>query len=373
MRIDFVITELFVGGAEKCLTDLVLGLAKRGDQVRVFSIGQLPTGPQAGLVKRLQDARVPIESGESDSFLDLPKAVRRLRNWLHQSPAEVLQSFLFHANVITSLAIPSKTKSKFIGGLRVAQPSRFRNLVERRAISTMDHLVCVSEATGRFASKALKCPTEKWTVIPNSIDVDRWQDASAHDWSKLNWPSNSIVTLFVGRLHPQKNLESLQRNIDAIAPINSDRRLLLIGDGPLGPSLRSWTDEIGHERVQCLPWQSDVRPFMRASRMLVLPSHYEGMPNVVMEAMASGLPVVTSRVEGSEELLGDTQEAQSFSVGDEASMVRLISHFADNAPVAHQIGLENQNRMRDHFSIETMVDRYRELYQSKLSQGNQGR
>jgi glycosyltransferase involved in cell wall biosynthesis len=367
MRIDFVITELFVGGAEKCLTDLVIGLAKRGDQVRVFSIGRLPSGPQAALVKRLQDANVSIESGESDSIWDLPQAVRRLRNWLHQSPADIVQSFLFHANVITALAIHSKTKSRFIGGLRVAQPNRFRNFLERRAIASMDHLVCVSEATGQFACGALKCPIDKWTTIPNSIDVSRWQDGPAYDWSHLNWSSNSVVTLFVGRLHPQKNIECLQRNIDAIAPIGSDRRLLIIGDGPLGPSLRSWVDSIGLDRVQCIPWQADIGPFMRASRVLVLPSHYEGMPNVVMEAMASGLPVVTSRVEGSEELLGDTRDAQSFEVGDETSMVRLISHFADHSQAARQIGLENQNRMRDHFSIEKMVDRYRDLYQSRLS------
>jgi glycosyltransferase involved in cell wall biosynthesis len=367
MRIDFVITELFVGGAEKCLTDLVIGLAKRGDQVRVFSIGRLPSGPQTALVKRLQDANISIESGHSDSIWDLPQAVRRLRNWLHQSPAEIVQSFLFHANVITALAIHSKTKAKFIGGLRVAEPNRLRNLVERRAVACMDHLVCVSEATGRFASGALKCPIDKWSVIANSIDVGRWQGGSSYDWSHLNWSSNSIVTLFVGRLHPQKNIECLQRNIDTIAPVHSDRRLLIIGDGPLGPSLRSWADEIGHDRVQCLPWQADVGTFMRASRVLVLPSHYEGMPNVVMEAMASGLPVVTSRVEGSEELLGDSRTVQSFDVGDEASMVRLISHFADNPQFAGEIGGENQSRMRDQFSIETMVERYRDLYQRRLS------
>ena len=68
MRVDFVITGLFVGGAERCLTELALGLAQRGDDVRVFSLASLPTGVQSLLVDRLKAANVPVESGDSNHF-----------------------------------------------------------------------------------------------------------------------------------------------------------------------------------------------------------------------------------------------------------------------------------------------------------------
>jgi glycosyltransferase involved in cell wall biosynthesis len=204
-------------------------------------------------------------------------------------------------------------------------------------------------------------------VIANGVDVTRFASATPLAWSSIGWPEESIVSLFVGRLHPQKGIELLQAHIDSIAPGGSNRRLLLVGDGPLRGELQSWASRIGIERVQLLPWQSDVAPLMRACRVLLLPSHYEGMPNVILEAMAAARPVVCSRVEGSEELLSHALHPQSFPAGDGKAMRDLVDTFLSDPMLCDQIGRSNQARVRSDFSISAMVDAYRSHYRSLLS------
>ena len=205
------------------------------------------------------------------------------------------------------------------------------------------------------------------TVIPNGVDVSRFSTTNPFDWTTVGWPSDAAVTLFVGRLHPQKGIEHLQSQIDRIARSGSSHRLMIVGDGPLRNELQSWADQVGSDRVQLLGWQQSIPELMAASRLLVLPSHYEGMANVVLEAMAAGKPVVASRVEGSEELLQRYTEAQGFAPGDDAVMANLIQRFLVDQSHAEKVGEANQEFVRSRFSSAAMVDAYRSHYRSLCS------
>jgi glycosyltransferase involved in cell wall biosynthesis len=366
-RIDFVITELFVGGAERCLTELALGMAQAGDAVRVFSLGSLPQGPQGLLVGRLESAGIPVASADADSPRQFPRACRQLRDWFAHSRPDISQSFLYHANVLSGFAASAAAVSVRVAGLRVAEPKWWRCRIERAALRRVHSTVCVSRAVQRFAVDRLGCSDACSVVIPNGVDVSRFAAAAPLDWSAIGWPSDSIVSLFVGRLHPQKGIELLQQQIDTIAPAGSSRRLLLVGDGPLRVELARWADRVGAGRVRLLPWQADVAPLMRACRLLVLPSHYEGMPNVVLEAMAAARPVVCSRVEGSDELWSDAAAEQSFAAGDTAAMKQLLEAFLCDPDHSQRVGRANQARVQAEFSISAMVDAYRSHYRMLLA------
>jgi glycosyltransferase involved in cell wall biosynthesis len=367
VRIDFVITELFVGGAERCLTELAIGLTQAGDKVRVFSIGSLPTGEQRALVDRLEAAGIGVRSCEADSKFQFASAHRQLRRWLRQSPPEICQTFLFHGNVLGTMAAGKAGVDVRIGGIRVVDERFIRRKINRLVIPQMEQVVCVSRAVEQFAKLRLGCREDQSTVIPNSVDVSRYSMVQPFDWTTVGWPADVNVVLFVGRLHAQKGIDLLQEQIDSIAPAGSDRRLLLVGEGPLRKSLESWAEAVGHDRVKCLPWQSNVPPLMRACRLLVLPSRYEGMPNVVLEAMASGRPVVCSDVQGSEELLGHAHQAQVFPSGDSQAMKNLVEQFLSDEVLSGKIGEANQARVRKDFSVAAMVDAYRSLYRNVLT------
>ena len=372
MRIDLVITELFVGGAERCLTELAIGLQESGDNVRVFSLGALPPPDQGQgnhrlLVERLEKAGIPIASANANSKRQSFAAYRQLKQWFQASRPDICQTFLFHANVLGTQAAKSAEVPLCVGGIRIAESKWLRCQIERRAVSQMHSVVCVSNAVKEFTDEYLGCEPEKSLVIPNAVDVTRFGTANPFNWTTLGWPAQSKVSLFVGRLHPQKGIELLQQQIDTIAPANSDRKLLLVGDGPLRGDLENWADRIGKNRVLLLPWQTDVAPLMRACRILILPSHYEGMPNVVLEAMAAARPVVCSKVEGSSELLSHSPDKQGFPRGDSLAMKNLVEQFLSNEVLCNQIGDDNQARVRNDFSIAAMVDSYRSHYRTLLT------
>lgn len=366
MRVDFVITELFVGGAERCLTELAIGLAQRGEKVRVFSLASLPTGTQSILVDRLREADIPVESGNSNNITQTLPAYLRLKRWLKQSPPDVCQTFMYHANVLGTLAAKSTGVKVRAGGLRVAEPRPVRCRIEKFAVKRMTSLVCVSNEVKKFAQEHLACECTKSLVIPNSVDVQRFANAKSFNWQILGWPKDAAVSVFVGRMHPQKGIELLQKQVDALAPPDSKRKLLLVGEGPLRSELQAWANGIGEDRVQLVPWQKDVAPIINGSRLLILPSHYEGMPNVVLEAMAAGKPVVCSRVEGSQELLSHAIELQSFTPGDDVAMKKLAETFLSDEPLSHEVGAKNLARAESDFSITAMVDAYRDHYQSAI-------
>ncbi len=367
MRVDFVITELFVGGAERCLTEVAIGLAEHGDDVRVFSLARLPSGQQRQLVQRLEAAEIAVESGNADRPSQFFRAGRKLKTWLRASPPDICQTFLYHANVLGTFAAKSAGIASKVGGLRVAEAKPFRCRVERQAVKRMDSLICVSQAVRRFAADQLGCDSHKSIVIPNGVDVGRFTTTTPFSWADIGWPPESVVTLFVGRLHRQKGIELIQKQIDRLAPGGTNRRVLLVGDGPLRQDLTNWATSVGADRVQLLPWQSDIAPLMKAARVLLLPSRYEGMPNVVLEAMASGKPVVCSRVEGSEELLAHDREDQSFVAGDSEAMAGLVERFLMDAAFSDKIGIRNREHVRTEFSIPIMIDAYRQHYRTLMS------
>ena len=367
MRVDLVITELFVGGAEKCLTELAIGLQRHGDVVRVFSIASLPVGDQALLVNRLLEAGIPVASADADRATDFFRAYRKLKRWFRGdglSPPEVCQAFLFHANVMGTFAARGTKIPVTVGGLRVAEDRPLRCVIEANAVAKMDELICVSEATRDFATERLRARPERTTVIGNSVDVDRFRNTPPMPWSRIGWPDDSVVSLFVGRFHPQKGIDLLQSQIDAIAPPDTDRRLLLVGDGPLRTPLIEWARSIGESRVRILPWQKDVAPLMRSARLLVLPSRYEGMPNVVLEAMAAERPVVCSRIEGSQELFAHRDKEQVFAPEDASAMSILVRRLQQDEELAVRIGRQNLDHVRSDFSVDAMVRRYRARYAS---------
>lgn len=366
MRVDLVITELFVGGAERCLTELALGLSDSEDEVRVFSLGSLPGAGRRLLVDSLETAGIPVESAHADSPLKLYQAYRRLRDWLYEGRADVCQTFLHHANVVGAWAAPAAGVDLLVAGLRVAESRPLRCRMERSALAKAESVVCVSSAVQEFAASRLGCGPDKSVVIPNGVDVSRFASATPQPWSAIGWPDGSIVSLFVGRLHRQKGIELLQQSVDRLAPAGSNRRLLIVGEGPLQKQLKQWIDKVGDDRVKLLPWQADVAPLMAACRLLILPSHYEGMPNVVLEAMAAGRPVVCSRVEGSEELLAHLP-SQSFPAGDATAMVESAEPLLSDRQLSNEIGESNQSRVRNDFSIAAMVDAYRSHYRALLS------
>ncbi len=300
IRIAFCITDLDVGGAERMFVELVTRLDRNRWEPRVYCL----SGPGA-LVARLQAAEIPVICFGAKSTRNLG-VFQRLTTELKKFSPALLQCFLFHANILGRMAAWRAGVPRVVCGVRVAERrSRVPLWLDRLSQGFVDHNVCVSQAVAEFSIHQAGLKASKISVIPNAVDFDRFANAVAVDRSKLGL-SAAPLALFVGRLDPQKAPFNLLEAFGNLLLRHPDWQLLFVGDGSLKASMDEWVAHrgLGH-RIRIAGWRPDVPELLKAADLLVLPSLWEGMPNIVLEAMAAGLPVVVSRVEGTDELIRD--------------------------------------------------------------------
>jgi glycosyltransferase involved in cell wall biosynthesis len=370
LRVALCITDLEVGGAERCLVELAVRLDRRRFEPVVYCLGPPPEEPVSCL-GALEAAGIEVHCLGARRKRQIVGVVRRLRRlWIGQRP-EIVQSFLFHANLVARLAARRAGVSWVLSGIRVAERRRRWPLwADRLTERLVDRHVCVSESVARFSETQGRLTPEKLVVIPNGIDVDRYPARRAADPGQYPAPLGIApgrdVVSYVGRLEAQqKGLRWLLETAPAWLGRLGNCDLLLVGKGPERAALERLAAAAGvADRVHFAGWRDDVPEILARSRLLVLPSAWEGMPNVVLEAMAARLPVVASDVEGVRELLGPGAEAQTVHHGDSESWVEKVVGFISDVELAEKTGLENRRRVEEHFTLAGMVAAYEGLWES---------
>lgn len=162
-------------------------------------------------------------------------------------------------------------------------------------------------------------PTERLITLPNAVDTSRFTVRPALR------QSGPFTAVFVGRLVPEKGLDTLLEAWSQAYGPREDVRLLLVGDGPLDAPLRAQAERLGISRqVQFLGHQDHVEAVLAKADLGVLPSLVEGLSNTLLEFMATGLPVVASRVSGSEDLIVPGRNGWLFPVSDVAQLAACL-------------------------------------------------
>lgn len=357
-KIALVITELEPGGAERRLTDLALGLAPEQFVVRMYVLAGRPPQGRDELSLRLETAGIAVQYLGCSSAWGFLAAVWRLWGELTRFQPHVLQAFLYHANVVGLLAGWLAGVPRRFAGVRVADPRWGRAWLERHAARLATDVICVSQGTADFCRRR-GFHASQLIVIPNGVDFTRFAQAQPAELSQFGVPPDRQVMLFVGRLDPQKGLDRLLPALPKVFDARPDLDLLLIGDGPARDSLQQQAELLGLTgRLHFAGWRGDVAPILAASSLVVLPSRWEGMPNVVLEAMAAGKPVAAAPAEGVLELLGPAADQQTANADDPAQFAALLLRLADDANLRQSLGLANQTRAEAEFTQQAMLARY---------------
>ena len=363
--IGFVTTELGVGGAERCLTNLATQLDSSRFRPVIYSLAAPPAKHRSELIDQLATAQLPIHFLNSASKWSYFSVVRRLSHLLKEQRPEILQTFLFHANILGTHAAKRAKVPHILTGIRVADPSRPRQYYERVATRNVDKIVCVSQAVAQFQESIAGFQARKLAVIPNGIDVQRMDESKPMDITEFGIPHNRRILTFVGRLQQQKGVDWLIEMAPQLLTPLADFDLLIVGDGPQRTQLESLANSSGiRNRIHFVGRQSNIPGILKRSELLLLPSRWEGMPNVIMEAMACGLPVVSTKAHGVIELLGPHADAQTVAFNDEATFLSLVKQFCQIPTHAQRLGKLNRERVQNHFSLTTMVQHYEALYAS---------
>ncbi len=361
--IALVITDLDVGGAERALLALTLKLDPSRWKPSVTCLG-----PEGALVEPLRRAGLDVACLNGDRRRPFA-VVNRLARRLRAVRPSLVQSFLFHANLATRLAAPWAGRPWVVGGLRVAERRAVWHLsLDRWTVGLATGSVCVSKGVERFARQEGQLPADRLTVIPNGIDVKTLDHALPVDRRTLGLADGHHLALFVGRIEAQKGIGPLLEAAEIVAEARTDWFLLMVGDGPD----RARWEAVTHKspqlqnRVRWLGRRSDVPGLLKAADIVVLPSLWEGMPNVVLEGMAARRAVVATAVEGSEDLVIPGLTGWLVPPGEPKPLAAALREAAADPDRLLRYGQAGRVRVEADFNAEQVVLAYDRLWSQIL-------
>ena len=243
-------------------------------------------------------------------------------------------------------------------------------LLRRVHAPMVDQYVAVSRDIERYLSGRVGIAAKRIAQIYNGVDTDRFAPSSQQRLTGQP-PSfvgaDLIVIGTVGRIQPVKDQATLMHAFCALRQSLPDQahrlRLMVVGDGPLAQDLRSLAESLGISDACWMPGSLDrVSDALAAMDIFVLPSLMEGTSNTILEAMASGLPVLATAVGGNVELVSPDRTGRLFKPRDVGQLTQLLADYVRNESLRRAHGELARERVDQDFSLRAMVERYGALY-----------
>lgn len=242
-------------------------------------------------------------------------------------------------------------------------------LLRRLLLPFIDSYVAVSADLEQWLKRDVRIPEAKVLFIDNGVDTTRFCPAAGNEaaGAPFDIPAGSFVIGTVGRIQDVKDHASLVQAfiaLRALLPQQRDRlRLVIVGAGPLLPKLQQQVDAagIGHT-VLLAGGRNDIADVMKAFSVFAMSSIAEGMPVTLLEAMSSGLPVVSTRVGGIPDVVIDHETGALVPAGDPAAMAAALAVYAQDDSLVRRHGATARDRIVKKYSIDAMLASYTALY-----------
>jgi sugar transferase (PEP-CTERM/EpsH1 system associated) len=244
--------------------------------------------------------------------------------------------------------------------------ARHRNLARRVLAFRARKFVAVSQDLYQWLDRTVHIPRRKLEFIPNGVDTERFHRGLDRELrTELGIGQDEFVVGAISRLDPIKNHEGLVNALRMLQNAQRKVRLVIVGEGPNRQNLeRTLRESNLRPEPLLLGYRPDVERLYRTFDVFVLNSHAEGMSNTLLEAMASGLPIICTSVGGNPELISHKQRGLLIEPGKDADLAAAISRYisepdtrAAHSTSARQFAVQN-------FSIASMIDKYVSLYKS---------
>ncbi len=232
-------------------------------------------------------------------------------------------------------------------------------------------IIAVSDAVAAFTVNFFPFTSrEKFETIYNSVEMDRFSHAppATNLKNTLGISLESCIVGFIGRLTEQKGVEYL---IEAVSLINDPSlsvSVVIVGDGERREELKEMTKRKGLENVHFVGYRRDIPELLSLFDIFVLPSLWEGLPVVVVEAMAAGKPVVATRVSGSTEAVVENVTGFLVDPRDPGQLSEQLLKLIRDPELRQRMGAEGRSRAVNVFSARTMIEKTTHLYNKLLEQ-----
>ncbi|MGV8952143.1 MAG: glycosyltransferase [Cypionkella sp.] len=368
-KLVFHVPSLIGGGAERVWVLMANEMARRGHDTTLLVWNG--TGPNARHVATdvtLVDFAIPLFDGERFGKPATLRGLWRMAQFLRRERPDAVFSAPEFANLVTALALQlGGSRAKFFPSFHAAaalRDSRAGSELARLLAGTMarraTRAIAVSRGIAGDLSGSGQIGRDRIAVIHNPLPPHTSIDTPAPEWSRALTAAQAAgapIVMTAGRLAAVKDHRTL---IEAFALLRRDRmaKLAILGDGPLRAELTALVAERGLGDDVILPgFVPDIRPHLAMADLFVLTSTSEGFGNVIVEAMAAGVPVVTTDCpHGPREILQDGELGELTPVGDAAAIAAAMDKMLDNPTGPNRL----KARAAD-FAIERIGDRYEAL------------
>jgi glycosyltransferase involved in cell wall biosynthesis len=245
--------------------------------------------------------------------------------------------------------------------------------IDELCLPRYETVICVSQDL-HDAAVACGVPPERCVLLENGIDLSQYTRKLAQGDAKrrLGVAPDQFVLGAVGRLSPEKGFDCLIRSVHELLRDGLNLALVIAGDGDDGPRLERLIDELGvRGRVRLLGYCADPRIVYEAVDMFVLSSVREGLPNVLLEAMASQVPVIATRIAGIPRLIQDGDNGLLVTAGDAAMLKRTLIRLCGDAVLRTRLGQAGQRTVEQRYSFAVRMRKLVEIYDQLLGRNRQ--
>lgn len=378
MKILAVVDTLEIGGAEISLVEILGRLCDRGHRVELVTLY-----PGSALRPRLEDRGVVIHALDLPGRYGFLRAARALTARIRTSSPDVVFATLFRAGIAARLAA-RRTNTPLVDSLvndsyasrRYEAMSRTGRAklrivqeVDRVTARSVDRFLAVSSTVAESGRRALGLPPERISVVHRGRDPEVVRPMTTEDApsraavrEELGVPPEAPLLLVTSRLLARKGHRELLEAMPTILRRHPGATLVLAGEGPELGALETLARHLGiANRVRFLGRREDIPHLLRAADLFAFPSHYEGLPGALVEAMLTALPIAAADTPHNRECARDGSTVTWFPVGDAPALARAaLAAIAD--PAREAKGRRGRAEAIERFAIEPIVDRYEELF-----------
>lgn len=374
-RILILSTNLGIGGgAEDQVHQLGLGLSARNWTVGILSM--LPPSP---LPQEFEGSNVGVGTLHMKRGIPDPRSIMKLARIIRRFQPDILHSHMTHANLLARVTRPLAPVPALVSTLHGSKmysvkggSTRFREMAHRYTDRWADvtTTICQTAAESYIQNGAI--PSEKVLVVPNGVDTDVYRprpEVRERMRRELN-VDGKLVWLAVGRFELPKNYSLMIRAFSfAMQASRRDMVLLICGAGSMQPQVEEQVRRLGLESfVRFLGVRRDIPDVMNAADAYVLSSDTEGLPMVLLQASASGLPIVATAVGGNADVVQHNRTGFLAPRGDAMALAKAIERTSClNAFDRARLGGAGRQFTHANFGIGHIVDLWEQLYHQLLS------
>jgi sugar transferase (PEP-CTERM/EpsH1 system associated) len=370
-----VVFRFDTGGLENGLVNLLNGLPRERFRHAVVSLTEVTDFRRR--VRRDDVAFLELHKAPGHAFALYPRLYRLFRE-LRPTIVHTRNLAALEATVPAWCArVPVRIHGEHGRDVSDLDGSNRRYRFLRRAHRPfVTHFVALSRDLERSLERGAGVPASRITRIVNGVDTDRFRPTerpTMPDGCPFRDSRHCLVGT-VGRLQPVKNQVQLARAfvraLELVPELRDRLRLVVVGEGPLAVEISRILTRGAASDLAWLPGaRNDIPEVLRGLDVFVLPSLAEGISNTLLEAMASGLPVIATNVGGNAELVEDDVTGTLVPPGDVDALARALLRYADPA-LARGTGKAGRVRVEQRFSLDAMITNYADLYERMVRTSN---